>query len=63
MYRKEAEICREYRQAKNKQKQIAILADMNACTRAEIIALLARCGEQVKNRAGGKKGDTMKSPN
>jgi len=60
MYMKEADICREYRQAKDKQKQIAVLADMNVCTQAEIIALLIRRGEQVKGMGGGKGGDTMK---
>jgi len=61
MYMKESEICLEYRQAKNKQKQISVLADMNACTQAEIIALLAKCGEQVESGAGGRGADTMKS--
>lgn len=35
-----AEICRSYQQAKYKAKQIQILADMNICSEAEIIAVL-----------------------
>lgn len=34
------EICRSYQQAKYKAKQIQILADMNICSEAEIIAVL-----------------------
>ncbi len=40
----EAEVCREYRQAKDKQAQIGILAELNLCTQDEIRALLVRNG-------------------
>jgi len=60
MYMTEADICREYRQAKDKQKQISVLADMNACASGEIIALLVRNGEKVEPGAKGREGDAMK---
>ena len=41
------EICREYREAKNKKAQIQILADQMLCTRGEIIKILAENGEDV----------------
>ena len=41
------EICREYREAKNKKAQIQILADQMLCTRGEIIKILAENGENV----------------
>ena len=39
------EICREYRQAKNPEKQIDILADLNQCTPEAITAVLREAGE------------------
>lgn len=44
MYMTEADICQEYRQAKDKQAQIGILAELNLCTQDEIRALLVRNG-------------------
>lgn len=44
MYMTEADICQEYRQAKDKQAQIGILAELNLCTQNEIRALLVRNG-------------------
>lgn len=41
------EIIRDYRQAANKQYQIGVLADLNLCTKAEIVALLRDAGERV----------------
>lgn len=38
------EIVRDYQQAKNKQKQIKILADLNCTTPSEIKAILAEAG-------------------
>lgn len=43
----EQEICKEYREAKNKRKQIGILADENICTRGEIIQILSKNGENI----------------
>lgn len=40
----ELDICREYRQAKDKRMQISILADMNLCTRKEIEKILIENG-------------------
>lgn len=39
------EICQEYRQAKNKNAQIQILADQNECSKQEIITILTTKGE------------------
>lgn len=39
------EICREYRQAKHKDKYIQILADMNLCKPQDILAILSDKGE------------------
>jgi len=47
------EICRNYRDAKHKAKQIAILADLNVCTKAEILAVLEAEGVTVGHRTKG----------
>lgn len=44
------EICREYRTAKNQTAQIGILADLNACSPAQIKKILQENGEAVKLR-------------
>lgn len=41
------EICRNYREAKNKREQIKILADLNCTTKEEILKVLLDCGEKV----------------
>lgn len=41
------EICRDYRLAKQKVKQIGILADLNECTRKEIVEILKASGEEL----------------
>ena len=41
------EICREYRTAKAPLKQIQILAELNACTKKEIVKILSDAGEQL----------------
>lgn len=46
----EAEILRDYREAKAKNKQIEILADMNLCTKKEMAQFLADNGMQVDKR-------------
>lgn len=43
----EEEICREYRGAKDKKKQITILADQNVCPKAAILQILANGGEDI----------------
>lgn len=44
----DSEICRMYRQAKDKGTQIQILAELNATSRDAIIKILLTNGEQVK---------------
>lgn len=46
----EAEILRDYREAKAKNKQIEILADMNLVTKKEMAQFLAENGMQVDKR-------------
>ena len=47
----EREICREYREAKNKKYQITILADQNCCKEEEIVRILLENGEELpKNK-------------
>ena len=45
-----SEILRDYRTAANKKTQLRILAELNACTRAEIADFLIACGESVDKR-------------
>ena len=46
------EIINEYRLAKAKQKQIGILADLNVCSKREIVDVLARAGEKLPGNFG-----------
>lgn len=41
------EICKEFREAKNKKLQIGILADQNLCSKDEIIKTLMKSGEDL----------------
>ena len=41
----DAEICKEYREAKRPKQQIGILADLNECTRRDIVKVLVARGE------------------
>lgn len=53
----EAEIVRSYQHALNRTKQISILAELNACSKAEIRDILEKNGEEVPhygNRYTGK---------
>lgn len=57
----EAEILRDYREAKAKNKQIEILADMNLVTKKEMAQFLADNGMQVDKRLlAGKPGKKRK---
>ena len=44
------EIVREYRTASDKRAQLGILADLNACSKAEIAEILIAAGEKVDGR-------------
>lgn len=44
------EIVRDYKMAKNKSKQIGILADLNLCSRREIENVLAESGIELKKK-------------
>ena len=50
MWMTPGEICREYRQAKDKAAQVGILADLNSCSKAEIRDILLQHGIQAKSR-------------
>ena len=62
----EAEIVRSYQHALNRTKQISILAELNACSKAQIRDILEKNGEEVPhygNRYTGKvKPETKKEP-
>lgn len=45
-----SEICASYRQAKHRNKQIGVLADLNDCNRADIREILEEFGE-IKPKA------------
>ena len=47
---KELDICKEYREAKNKAEQIEILAQLNCCNVEEIKAILKKHGYEVPER-------------
>lgn len=57
----DAEICREFREAKNPKAQIEILADLNLCSKNDILKILMMNGQDV-TPAGPKKpgGDNDK---
>lgn len=54
------EICKEYREAKNKSQQIEILADLNLCTKEDIVKLLKDEGEEVAVRKPRKQRQQKK---
>lgn len=58
----EEEIVRDYRQAKTKQKQIEILAELNACDKAEIKRILTEAGEQLPRNMGRKRNECASDP-
>ena len=60
MLMESGEICRMYREAKKPRAQIAILADLNLCTRREIISVLRAAGEKVEMPKKIKKINTPK---
>ena len=66
MQMSEGEIVRSYNHAENRQKQIKILSELNACSKAQIREILERNGEEVPhygNRYTGKvKEEPKKEP-
>lgn len=46
----EGEICSMYRNAKNRRRQLSILADLTGKSKTEIIAILLKNGEKVAER-------------
>ena len=47
MKMKESEICREYKEAKDKRAQIRILAELNLCEKNEILNILLKNGYEL----------------
>jgi len=47
------EICQSYQQAKHKAKQIQILAELNVCTKEDVLAVLEAEGITVGHRTKG----------
>ena len=62
----DSEICREYRMAKDKEKQIGIIADQCSMSKSEIEKVLVDCGEMEapvkKEVAKGKTKKAAKQP-
>ena len=63
----ESEICVSYRQSKNKNEQVKILADLNLCKPEDITELLARNGyitgtPQVKKQKEKKPSSKKEKP-
>lgn len=56
------QICREYREAKNKKQQIGILADQNLCGKSEIIKILIEAGEDMSCMEPKKKEKPKEAP-
>lgn len=60
------QICKEYREAKNKKQQIGILADQNLCGKSEIIKILIEAGEDMScmepKKGKGKPKEAPKEP-
>lgn len=46
----EQEICKEYREAKDPNRQLTILAQLNTCEPGDILAILEKNGEPLKKR-------------
>lgn len=44
------EICKEYREAKDPNHQLTILAQLNACGAGDIVAILEKNGEPLRKR-------------
>ena len=57
------EICRDYRQAKNRVKQIGILADLTGKTRQEIIEILTEGGCEIPGNMARKPKLTAETVN
>lgn len=51
----EGDIVRDYRQAKDPKAQIRVLAELNACPKDEIEAILREAGEELPGEAGTRK--------
>lgn len=59
---KELDICKEYREAKNKSEQIEILAQLNCCDVEEIKEILKKHGYEVPEcKKRGPKAGTKKA--
>ena len=56
------EIVRHYRQASDKAADIKVLADLNATSRNEIIAVLEDAGEKIPGKSRGSKLDGKIKP-
>ena len=61
MEMKATEILASYKNASSKTKQIGILAELNACTRDDIIEILEQMGESVPKRKYNRKKEPEKT--
>ncbi len=53
-YMSEREICRDYRNAKDRNEQITVLAELNGIGRIDIIRILRKNGERLTSRVNGQ---------
>lgn len=53
-YMSEREICRDYRNAKDRNEQITVLAELNGIGRIDIIRILRKNGERLTSRVSGQ---------
>lgn len=53
-YMSEREICSDYRNAKNRNDQITVLAELNGIGRMDIIRILRKNGERLTSRVNGQ---------
>lgn len=53
-YMTEREICSDYRNAKDRNEQITVLAELNGIGRIDIIRILRKNGERLTSRVKGQ---------
>ena len=56
-----AEICQKYNQSNNKREMIKVLADMESCSKEDIIELLEHNGCEIVRETRGRKSNNSKA--
>ena len=55
------DICKEYRTAKNRVKQIGVLAELNACSKTKIMYILTQNGEKLPGNMEPRKAENAEA--